>query len=102
MAHGGFETGRNVDFTLEGLARAERTVPSLVVQGGTAGGLAAGGGLHNDAAVQEILGLIEKLVEFATELPLLDRQRGWADGVRGCGVIFLRGSGSSRCADLTN
>ena len=82
LAHGGLEMNRDVyhgGFAVEGLAEAEGTVLGLVVGGAAAGGLAAAACHRDEAAVQEALGLGQELVEFAAELPLLGRQRGWTD-----------------------
>jgi hypothetical protein len=64
-------------------------VPGVVVSGAAAGGLATAAGHDDEAAVQEPLGLVEELVEFAAALSLGGGQQRRGNGLAWHG---LRGS----------
>ena len=77
LAHSALQSGGDIDhggFPLQSLAQIERLVPGVVVGSAAAGGFATATSHDNEAAVQEALGLGEKLVESAAALSFGSRQ----------------------------
>ena len=92
LAHGALQSCGDIDhggFPLESLAQIERLVPSVVVGSAAAGGFSTATSHDNEAAVQEALGLVEKLVEPAAALSFGSRQNRRGDRLAWHG---LRGS----------
>ncbi len=84
LTQGALQPGRDVDhggFTAEGLPQIERFMPGVVVGGAAAGGLATAARHDDEAAVQEALGLVEDLMEFAAALSLGGGQQRRGNGL---------------------